>query len=84
MTHDYKAAKKAIEKLGHLFDLSSERWSAVIHALALADKLTGEPSDGTVDAGSDCICQAYDCYCNQTEIFKAMVKQAELEIEEEK
>ena len=77
MTHDYKAALKMIEDFGAT--TTNEQYRAVIHALKLADKVTGEPSEGMLN--SDFQELEMDDYCAGI-VFKAMIAQAQREIEE--
>lgn len=50
-----------------------------LHALLLADKVTGEPSEGMVAAGNS----ASDWHLRDSDdVFKAMIEQAQREVEQ--
>jgi hypothetical protein len=80
MKYDYGAALEDIESMGKAFkDIfgDGEGAAAVIHALKLADKVTGGPSRGMLEAGRKHFDLGRD-----VSGFKAMIAQACKEIKE--
>ena len=84
--HDFKMAEywiktkpnapKHFTKAGN-----EEAREAILHAIKLADKVTGEPSDGMLLSSAD----AGDCNSKREAItiFKAMIKAVQKEIEDD-
>lgn len=85
MKHNFKAALEWFNELRNRFERISEdegvaihpeqieRYETIRHALLLADKVTGEPSMEMKQAGG--------CVLSNGEQFKAMIEQAQREVE---
>lgn len=80
--HDYEAALD--EFLNGDGYTSEETNEAILHALRLAKKVTGEPSEGMIEEGdkhtSKAWAKGYEADCEA--IYAAMISQAQKEIED--
>jgi hypothetical protein len=77
MKHDYKAA--LYELSGYAYDLPDDLWETVLNALKLAEKVTGEPSFDVYTEGESMM-ENLDPIL----VFKAMITQAQREIEDDR
>jgi tRNA-binding EMAP/Myf-like protein len=79
--HDYKSAIEWVESIPVKHPQQIEAKQAALHAIKLADKVTGEPSDGMLLSSAD----AGDCNSKREAItiFKAMIKAVQKEIEDD-
>jgi hypothetical protein len=81
MKYDYKAALENFEGYAPYYDLYDSTEKAIIHALKLAEKVTGEPTEGMVKAACNHFRATADARFE--EAYKVMTHQAKKEIEDE-
>lgn len=85
MNHDYKAALEAMNDEDHVIDLFDKDFplkQTIINALKLAEKVTGEPSVGMLEANMKAFSKSCEYDTRPCE-FKAMISQAQKEIDDE-
>jgi len=86
MTHDYKSALENFKGYAPYLDLYDSTEAAILHALKLADKVTGEPSEGMLSEGfasHDFMAKSHKeimRHCGK--IFKAMIAKQLKEIDD--
>ena len=89
MTRDYNSViiwHKGISGENEFYEWAAGNEEAIIHALKLADKLTGEPSEGMSKEGAvsglEIAANPENINCPLAHMFKAMIAAAQKEVED--